>query len=74
MLKKTLVAATAFSLAATPVLAQAQTAPLEPAQEQVEGSEVRGGVVLPLVGIIAIILAILAATKTWPFDDDPKSP
>ena len=75
MLKKTLVAAAAFSLAASPVLAQAQTAPVQPAQEQVDGSELRGrGTILPLLAITAIILAILALTNTWPFDEDPESP
>ena len=75
MLKKTLMAAAAFSLAASPVLAQAQTAPIQPAQEEVEGSELRGrGTILPLLAVAAIILAILALTNTWPFDDEPESP
>ena len=75
MLKKTLLTAAAFSLAAAPVMAQAQTAPVEPAQEQVDGSELRGrGVLLPLIAVTAIILAILALTDTWPFDEDPESP
>ena len=73
MLKKTLAAAAAFSLAATPVLAQGQ-APIEPASEQVEGSEIRGGVILPTLAVIALILAILKATNSWPFDEDPQSP
>ena len=72
MLKKTLVAAAAFSLAATPVLAQSQ-APIEPDSEQVEGSELRG-VLLPGLALLAIILAVLALTDTWPFDEDPQSP
>ncbi|HEX9932945.1 MAG TPA: hypothetical protein VGB08_08905 [Allosphingosinicella sp.] len=73
-MKKTLVAAAAFSLAASPVLAQSQTAPVEPATEQVEGSEFRGGFLLPAIAIAAIVLAILALTDTWPFGDDPESP
>ncbi|HEX8364725.1 MAG TPA: hypothetical protein VF603_05510 [Allosphingosinicella sp.] len=73
MLKKTIAAAAAFSLAATPVLAQSQ-APIEPASEQVEGSEIRGGVILPTLAVIALILAILKATDSWPFDEDPQSP
>ena len=74
MLKKTLVAAAAFSLVASPVLAQARTAPIQPAQEEVEGSELRGrGTILPLLAVVAIILAILALTDTWPFDE-PESP
>ena len=73
MLKKTLMAAAAFSLAAGPALAQSQSAPVEPASEQVEGSEFRGGVILPAIAIAALILAILALTDTWPFDE-PESP
>lgn len=74
MLKKTLLAAAAFSLAASPVLAQSQAAPVEPADESVEGSELRrGGILLPLA-VVAVILAILALTDTWPFDEDPQSP
>ena len=75
MLKKSLMAAAAFSLAASPVLAQSQTAPVQPAEESVEGSELRGrGVLLPAIAVVAIILAILALTDTWPFDEDPDSP
>lgn len=75
MLKKILVAAAALSLAAGPVLAQARAAPIQPAQEEVEGSELRGrGTILPLLAVTAIILAILALTNTWPFDDEPESP
>lgn len=75
MLKKTLGAAAAFSLAVSPVVAQAQTAPVQPASEEVDGSELRRrGVILPAIALVAIILAILALTDTWPFDDDPQSP
>jgi hypothetical protein len=75
MLKKTIAAAAAFSLAASPVLAQSRTIPVEPASEEVEGSEFRGrGTLLPALAVIAIILAILALTDTWPFDEDPESP
>jgi hypothetical protein len=74
MFKKTVAAAAALSLAAGPVLAQSQAAPVEPASEQVQGSEFRGGVILPAIAIAALILAILALTDTWPFSDDPESP
>ena len=73
MFKKSLAAAAAFSLAATPVLAQSQ-APIQPESEQVEGSQIRGGFLLPMAIIVAIILGILALTDTWPFDEDPHSP
>jgi hypothetical protein len=44
-----------------------------PASETVEGSELRGGFIIPLIALIAIILGILAATND---DDDdlPHSP
>jgi len=75
MLKKTLMAAAAFSLAVSPAIAQSQAAPVQPADESVEGSELRGrGVLLPGLAVVAIILAILALTNTWPFDEDPQSP
>jgi hypothetical protein len=74
MLKKSLMAAAAFSLAASPVLAQSRTAPVQPAEESVEGSELRRGTLLPGLALVAIILAILALTDTWPFDEDPQSP
>ena len=78
MLKKVLVSVAALSLAASPVLAQAgaSRAVPEPAGETVEGAEMyRGGFILPTLGVIAVILVILYATDTWPFDDDePASP
>jgi hypothetical protein len=69
-------AAAAFSLAAGPVMAQSQAAPVQPANENVDGSELRGrGVLLPAIVVVAIVLAILALTDTWPFNDEkPKSP
>ncbi len=74
---KGFVAATAsVALMVTPTLAAAQTAPREvaPAAESVdEGSELRGGFIIPLIAIVAIILGILAAIHD---DDDdlPHSP
>lgn len=78
MLKRTLASIAALSLAASPVLAQATAgrAVPQPASEAAEGSEMyRGGFILPTLGVIAVILVILYATDTWPFDDDePASP
>ena len=71
-IKSLLAAAGALSLAVAPVAAQAQaaaSAAITPATEEVEGSEIRGGFILPLIAIIAIILAILHFTG----DDDPIS-
>ena len=69
--KKVITAASAVALIAAPTVAAAQTAPaMEPATETVEGSELRGGFIIPLIAIIAIILGILAATN----DDDEDLP
>lgn len=75
MVFKGLIAATAaIALSATPAIAAAngraapgRTAELAPAVESVEGSELRGGFIVPLVAIIAVILGILAITGG---DDD----
>jgi hypothetical protein len=61
------------------IIAVAQTAPrattteVAPASEQVDGSELRGGFIIPLIALIAIILGILAATHNGD-DDLPHSP
>jgi glycerol uptake facilitator-like aquaporin len=68
---KGLIAATAaVALMTAPTVAAAQTAPA-PATETVDsGSELRGGFVIPLIAVVAIILGILAATN----DDDDDLP
>ena len=72
---KGFIAATAaVALMTAPTVAAAQSAPeVAPASEKVEGSELRGGFIIPLIALIAIILGILAATND---DDDdlPHSP
>ncbi len=67
-------AATAVALSATPVMASASTAAsaaratqVAPAAENVEGSELRGGFIIPLIALIAIILGICAATNSCGF-------
>ncbi|HEX8191473.1 MAG TPA: hypothetical protein VF552_01100 [Allosphingosinicella sp.] len=74
-IKNILAALGSLSIAAAPAAAQAQAdaapaAALEPAAEQVEGSEIRGGFILPTLGIIALIAAIILLTNG---DDDPVS-
>jgi glycerol uptake facilitator-like aquaporin len=66
---KGLIAATAsVALMATPTIAAAQqaapvaAAEVAPAGENVNGSELRGGFIIPLIALVAIILGILAAT------------
>jgi hypothetical protein len=53
---------------ATPTIAAAQqaapaTTEVAPAGENVNGSELRGGFIIPLIALIAIILGIIAATR-----------
>jgi len=78
--KASVAAALAVSMASTPVLAQsAQTsaAPLSVAARSGapmsgESSDLRGGFIIPLIAIVAIILGILAATGGG--GDRPHSP
>lgn len=74
--KKVVTAASAVALMAAPTVAAAQTTAVEPASETVEGSELRGGFIIPLIALIAIILGICAATDVCGGDDDepPHSP
>ena len=69
MLKRVLVSVAALSLTVSPVLAQsrAPAAAPEPAAESVEGSEMyRGGIILPLLGVLALTLVVLALTVAFP--------
>ena len=59
--------AVAASLVTAPVAAQAATADLRTGTE-VEGENLRGGFIVPLIAIIAIVLGVLAATSGG--DDD----
>jgi hypothetical protein len=75
---KGIIAATAsVALMATPTIAAAQqaapaTTEVAPAGENAGGSELRGGFIIPLIALIAIILGILAATHKG--HDLPHSP
>ena len=63
-LSKVLAAVVATSLVSAPVVAQAAPASVEQARvgTEVEGENLRGGFIIPLIAIVAIILGILAAT------------
>jgi hypothetical protein len=56
--------------------AKAATQEVTPADETVEGSELRGGFIIPLIALIAIILGLCAASAICGGDDDdiPTSP
>jgi glycerol uptake facilitator-like aquaporin len=75
--KGIIAAAASVALVASPTIAVAQQAApasteVSPAGENVSGSELRGGFIIPLVALIAIILGILAATHKN--HDLPHSP
>ena len=63
-------AAITASLVGAPVAAQAATAQQARIGSDVEGESLRGGFIIPLIALVAIILGILAATGD---DDDPPS-
>ena len=75
--KASLAAMLAVSMASTPVLAQSapSAAPLSVAERsgaETEGaSELRGGFIIPLLAIAAIIAGLLVA---FGGDDEPNSP
>lgn len=75
--KASVAAALAVSMASTPVLAQTSSAaPLSVAARSGastgDANELRGGFIIPLVAVVAIILGILAATRSG--GDRPHSP
>lgn len=74
-LKSILAAIAAASMAAAPVVAAPKPAAapateVAPQSETVEGEQIRGGFLLPLAIIIAIILGVVLLTK----DEEPTSP
>ena len=71
-IKNILAAVAAASMAAAPVVAQPRpAAEVAPQSETVEGEQVRGGFLLPLAIIIAIIIGVILLTKD---EEDPVSP
>lgn len=79
--KGLIAAAASVALMTTPTLASAQATAsaareVAPATETVEGEQLRGGFIIPLIALIAVILGICAATDICGGDDDdlPTSP
>jgi hypothetical protein len=83
--KGLIAAAASVALMTTPTLAAAQASAsasastareVAPATETVEGEQLRGGWIIPLIALIAIILGICAATDICGGDDHdpPTSP
>lgn len=82
---KGLIAATAsVALMAAPTMATAQSSAaaarsateVAPASETVDGEQLRGGFIIPLIALIAIILGLCVGTDICGGDDDdlPHSP
>ena len=78
-------AAASVALMAAPTVAVAQSSAaasakaaqeIAPAGETVEGEQLRGGFIIPLIALIAIILGLCVATEQCGGDDDdlPHSP
>jgi hypothetical protein len=63
-------AAVATSLVTAPVVAQAAVAEQARLSADIEGENLRGGFIIPVIALIAIILGILAATH----DNDDELP
>jgi hypothetical protein len=82
--KGLITAAASLALMTTPTLAAAQasaaasasaTREVAPATETVDGDQLRGGFIIPLIALIAIILGLCAADVVCGNDDDlPTSP
>ncbi len=64
--------AVATSLLTAPIAAQAAAADQARLSSEFEGENLRGGFIIPLIAIIAVILGILAATSDG--EDPPSSP
>ncbi len=73
--KVSLAAATALSVASAPVLAQASNptaaAPARAGAEMDDANELRGGIIIPLLALIAVVLGILVVLDD---DEDAESP
>jgi hypothetical protein len=74
-------AVASVALMATPTIAAAQraaatttTTEVAQAGENVNGSEMRGGFILPLIGVAALILVIVLATRHHHHNTLPTSP
>ena len=82
--KGLITAVTSVAMIAAPTIATAQTtattasarSEIAPATESVDGDQLRGGWVIPLIALIAVILGLCVATDLCGGDDDdpPTSP
>jgi hypothetical protein len=83
--KGLIAAATSIALVTAPTMAVAQTTAattasatheVAPAGETVDGEQLRGGFIIPLIALIAVILGLCVATDICGGDDEdlPTSP
>ena len=83
--KGLIAAATSVALMTAPTVALAQTSAsasasaareVAPAAERVDGEQLRGGFIIPLIALIAVILGLCVATDLCGGDDEdlPTSP
>ena len=69
-------AAAAIALASAPAAATVRApvgAEIQPAGEQVDGNALRGGFILPLIGLVAILVTVYLLTRDGT-DAEPLSP
>ena len=77
--KRLVAAAASVALMTAPTVALAQssaaaaTREIAPADEDVEGSGLRGGFIIPLIALIAVLLGLCAADVICSGDEDPPS-
>ena len=81
--KGLIAAVTSIAMVAAPTIATAQTTAattasasreVAPATESVDGDQLRGGFIIPLIALIAIILGLCVATDLCGGDDDDDLP
>ena len=79
--KGLIAAATSIAMVTAPTVAVAQTTAattqeVTPATETVQGEQLRGGFIIPLIALIAVILGLCVGTDICGGDDDdlPTSP
>ena len=81
--KALIAAAASVALMTAPTMAAAQTSAaasrtteVAPAMETVDGEQLRGGFIIPLIALIAVILGLCVATDICGGDDEdlPTSP
>lgn len=63
----------AATLMASPIAAQA-AAPASRSGDDVQGENLRGGFIIPLIAIVAVILGIIVAVDNGRHHDLPTSP